>query len=410
MLVKNAKLRGRDGLWQIGIRGGLFQEIAREATETGEQVLDAAGRLVLPPFVEPHIHLDCAFTAGEPHWNRSGTLFEGISIWEERKKRLTKEDVKRRALKAIKQEIAHGVQYVRSHVDVTDPSLTALQAMLEVKEEMREHVDLQLVAFPQDGILSYPNGAQLLEEAVKMGADCVGGIPHYEFTREDGVASIRVLFEIAERYGRMVDIHCDEIDDGQSRFLETVAATAYRMGMGERVCASHTVAMHSYNNAYAFKLFRLLRLSGISVVSCPTENMHLQGRFDAFPKRRGVTRVKELMENSVNVCIAQDSIMDPWYPIGTGNPLRELEMCIHACQLMGYDEMLRAVDLVTDNAAKALCLSGEYGIEPGKPANFIVLDTDGPYEMIRDMPPVLYSVHRGRVIAKRPHAETELFL
>lgn len=410
MLVKNARLRGQEGLWQIRIEDGCFQEIARQTANGDKDVLDAEGRLLIPPFVEPHIHLDCVFTAGEPQWNQSGTLFEGISIWKQRKKSLTKEDVKSRAHKAIRQQVGYGVQYVRSHVDVTDPSLTALKAMLEVKEEVRDFLDLQLVAFPQDGILSYPNGPALLEEAVKLGADCVGGIPHYEFTREYGVESVKILFEIADRYGRLVDIHCDEIDDGQSRFLETVAAEAYRLGMGERTCASHTVAMHSYNNAYAFKLFRLLRLAGISIVSCPTENVHLQGRFDAFPKRRGITRVRELMQNDINVCIAQDSIMDPWYPIGTGNPLRELEMCVHTCHIMGYEELLQSLDLITVNGAKAMHLSPRYGIEVGKPANFIVLDASGAYEVIRDMPSVLYSVHKGKIIAKRPHTEPELFV
>jgi Cytosine deaminase and related metal-dependent hydrolases len=410
MVVINARLRNCEGLWQIRIRNGLFQEIARSAAvneDADQDVLDAGGKLVLPPFVEPHIHLDSAFTAGEPRWNQSGTLFEGIALWAERKKSLTKEDVKQRAKKALKLQLTQGIQYVRSHVDVTDPSLTALKALLEVREEMKELVDLQLVAFPQDGILSFPNGGELLEEAVKMGADCVGAIPHYEFTRDYGVESVKKAFAIACRHDRLIDIHCDEIDDGQSRFLEVVAAEAYRLGIGGKVTASHTVAMHSYNNAYAYKLFRLLKLSEINIVSCPTENIHLQGRFDTFPKRRGVTRVKELMENGVNVCVAQDSIMDPWYPIGTGNPLRELDMCIHVCQIMGHDQMLQALDLITVNGARTMQLEDRYGIETGKPANFIVVDAEDEFETIRCLPPVLYSVRNGRVLMKRTPSKTE---
>lgn len=401
MFVKNARLRNKEGLWQILVRDEKFERIAPVLDCADETVLDAEGKLLLPPFVEPHIHLDCVFTAGEPRVNRSGTLFEGIALWEERKKTLTREDVKQRARRALQLQLSYGVQLIRSHVDVTDPSLIAMQAMLELKEEIGDLIDLQLVAFPQDGILSFPNGAELLEEALKMGADCVGGIPHYEFTREYGVESVKKIFELAGKYDRLVDLHCDEIDDGQSRFLETAAAEAYRLGMGPKTTASHTVAMHSYNNAYAYKLFRLLRLSGVNIVSCPTENTHLQGRFDTFPKRRGVTRVKELMENGINVSIAQDSIMDPWYPIGTGNPLRELDMCIHVCQIMGYDEMLRSLDLITQNGARTLQLEDSYGIEEGKPANFIILDAESPFELIRSLSPVLWSVRKGRVIVKR---------
>jgi cytosine deaminase len=249
-----------------------------------------------------------------------------------------------------------------------------------------------------------------LEEAVKMGADCVGGIPHYEFTREYGVESVKKALAIAYKYDRLVDLHCDEIDDGQSRFLETVAAEAYRLGIGEKVTASHTVAMHSYNNAYAYKLFRLLKLAQINIVSCPTENVHLQGRFDTFPKRRGVTRVKELMENNINVCIAQDSIMDPWYPIGTGNPLRELDMCIHVCQIMGHDEMLRSLDLITVNGARTMHMEDQYGIDKNKPANFIVMDAENELEVIQNLSPILYSVRKGKIIVRKTPPETTYYV
>lgn len=411
MIITNAKLRGKDGNWTIVIDQGVIKKIIQgEEFHENDEVIDANGCLVLPPFVEPHIHLDTTLTAGEPHWNESGTLFEGIQRWAERKAFLTKEDVKRRATTALKWQIAQGIQHVRTHVDVTDPYLTALQALLEVKEEMASYVDLQIVAFPQEGILSYPRGEELLEEALKMGADAVGGIPHYEFTREDGVDSIKKIFKLAEKYDRLIDIHCDEIDDEQSRFIEVVAKEAYVSGMGKRVTASHTTAMHSYNNAYAYKLMRLLKLSGIHFVANPLVNIHLQGRFDTYPKRRGITRVKELLENGLNVCFGHDDIFDPWYPLGTGNMLQVLFMGIHACQLMGYEQIVNSIDLITTNSAKTLNMEGDYGIEEGKPANLIVLDAKDEYDAIRRQASIKYSIRRGNIIAATKPGQTSIYL
>lgn len=400
MLITNAKLRGREGLWQIAIRDGKIVKIATEITGFEGKVVDAGGALVLPPFIEPHIHLDTTLTAGEPSWNVSGTLFEGIQRWSERKQTLTKEDVKERAKTALKWQVAQGIQHVRTHVDVTDPSLTALHAMLKVKEEMAPYVNLQLVAFPQEGILSYANGAELLEESLRLGADVVGGIPHYEFTREYGVESMRLAFGLAEKYDRLVDIHCDEIDDEQSRFVEVVAAEALRLGIGEKVTASHTTAMHSYNDAYASKLFRLLKLSGINFVANPLVNIHLQGRFDSYPKRRGITRVKEMVQEGINVCFGHDDIFDPWYPLGTGNMLQVLFMGIHACQLMGYEQIVDSIDLITVNSAKTLHIEAEYGIEEGKPGNLIILNAQDEYDAIRRQATVRYSIRHGKIIAE----------
>lgn len=337
-LIQNVRLADRDGLWQIAIDKGRFGEITpmREAHDESYEVLNARGGLAIPPFIEPHIHLDTTQTAGEPNWNQSGTLFEGIERWAERKALLSHEDVKARAWKTLKWQIANGVQFVRTHVDVSDPTLTALKAMLEVKQEVAPWVELQIVAFPQEGILSYPNGEALLEEALKLGADVVGAIPHFEFTREYGVESLHIAFRLAQQYDRPLDIHCDEIDDEQSRFVETVAALALKAGIGPRVTASHTTAMHSYNGAYTSRLFRLLKLSGINFVANPLVNIHLQGRFDDYPKRRGITRVKELLAAGINVCFGHDDVFDPWYPLGTGNMLQVLHMGHHVCQLMGY--------------------------------------------------------------------------
>lgn len=411
MIVTNARLRGKDGLWNIVVQDGKIGKVTQEPVEaTDDQVIDAGGSLVLPPFIEPHIHLDTTLTAGEPEWNKSGTLFEGIQRWAQRKETLTREDVKTRAVKALKWQIAQGIQHVRTHVDVTDPNLTALKAMLEVKEELAPYVEIQLVAFPQEGILSYPNGAELLEESLKLGADAVGGIPHYEFTREYGVESMKIAFDLAEKYSRLVDIHCDEIDDEQSRFVEVVAKEAYERGMGSLTTASHTTAMGSYNDAYAYKLFRLLKLSSINFVSNPLVNIHLQGRFDTYPKRRGLTRVKELLEAGLNVCFGHDDIFDPWYPLGTGNMLQVLHMGIHASQLMGYDQIVNSIDLITVNSAKTLHIEDRYGIEEGKPANFIILSAENEYEAIRRQAAVRYSIRNGKIIAETKPSETTIRL
>ena len=406
-LVQNVHLPGREGLWQIAIEKGLFGEITPMGAAQNEsyEVLNARGGLALPPFIEPHIHLDTTQTAGEPNWNQSGTLFEGIERWAERKALLSHEDVKKRAWQTLKWQMANGIQYVRTHVDVSDPSLTALKAMLEIKQEVAPWIDLQIVAFPQEGILSYPNGAALLEEALRLGADVVGAIPHFEFTREYGVESLHIAFELAKKYDRPLDIHCDEIDDEQSRFVETVAALALKMEMGERVTASHTTAMHSYNGAYTSRLFRLLKLSGINFVANPLVNIHLQGRFDDYPKRRGVTRVKELLEAGINVCFGHDDVFDPWYPLGTGNMLQVLHMGLHVCQLMGYQQIDEGVNLITHNSARTFGLK-EYGIATGNPANMIILPVTSGFDAVRCQSPVRWSIRQGRIIATTQLAQS----
>jgi cytosine deaminase len=409
MLIKNAALRNKEGLFNIYIENGIIKKITTEDIN-GDEVIDAEGGLALPPFVEPHIHLDTTLTAGEPKWNLSGTLFEGIERWSERKEMLTFEDIKNRSKKTLSWQIANGIQHVRTHVDVTDPNLTALKAMVEVKKEMANFVDIQIVAFPQEGINSYPNGSELMEEALRIGADVVGGIPHFEFTREYGVDSVEKVFELAVKYDKLIDIHCDEIDDEQSRFVEVVAAQAHKFGIGQKVTASHTTAMHSYNNAYAYKLFRLLKLSEINFVANPLVNIHLQGRFDTYPKRRGVTRVKEMLEAGINVCFGHDDIFDPWYPLGTGNMLQVLHMGLHVCQIMGYEQIMNSIDLITDNSAKTLNIKDKYGIEAGKPGNLIILPAENGYDAIRRQVPVRYSVRNGKVIAETKPGETSIYI
>ncbi|CNG56458.1 cytosine deaminase [Yersinia enterocolitica] len=409
--INNIRLAGQAGLWQIAIAEGKITAIVPqpELPVTGDGVLDAQGGLALPPFVEPHIHLDTTQTAGQPSWNQSGTLFEGIERWAERKALLTRDDVKQRAWQTLKWQIANGIQYVRTHVDVSDPSLTALSAMLEVKEEVSPWVDMQIVAFPQEGILSYPDGAALLEEALRLGADVVGAIPHFEFTREYGVESLHIAFALAQKYQRLVDVHCDEIDDEQSRFVETVAALAHRENMGARVTASHTTAMHSYNGAYASRLFRLLKMSGINFVANPLVNIHLQGRFDTYPKRRGITRVKEMLAAQINVCFGHDDVFAPWSPLGTANMLQVLHMGLHICQLMGYSQINDGLNLITTHSARTLNLS-DYGVQTGNSANLIILPAENSFDAVRRQVPVHYSIRHGVVIAKTQPAESWIYL
>lgn len=411
MNILNARLRGRSGLYRIELNGARIASISAQQApaEANEGDIDAASNLVVPPFIEPHIHLDATLTAGEPAWNMSGTLFEGIERWGERKALVTHEDTKARAKKTIDMLVDHGIQHVRTHVDVTDPTLSALKSMLEVREETRHLIDLQIVAFPQEGIESFKGGRELMTEAIAMGADVVGGIPHFENTRDQGVSSIKFLMDLAERSGCLVDVHCDETDDPQSRFLEVLAEEARVREMGERVTASHTTAMGSYDNAYCSKLFRLLKLSKINFVSCPTESLHLQGRFDTYPKRRGLTRVAEIDRAGMNICFGQDSIVDPWYPLGNGNILRILEAGLHICHMLGYEDLQRGLDLITDNSARTLNLGERYGLEVGRPANLLVLSAPDDYEMLRTQGHALLSVRNGEVLMRRTPAQIQRY-
>ncbi|MDH1670358.1 cytosine deaminase [Stutzerimonas stutzeri] len=411
MNILNARLRGRSGLYRIELDGARIAAISAQQApaEANEGDIDAASNLVVPPFIEPHIHLDATLTAGQPAWNMSGTLFEGIERWGERKALVTHEDTKARAKKTIDMLVDHGIQHVRTHVDVTDPTLSALKSMIEVREETRHLIDLQIVAFPQEGIESFKGGRELMTEAIAMGADVVGGIPHFENTRDQGVSSIKFLMDLAERTGCLVDVHCDETDDPQSRFLEVLAEEARVREMGERVTASHTTAMGSYDNAYCSKLFRLLKLSKINFVSCPTESIHLQGRFDTYPKRRGLTRVAEIDRAGMNVCFGQDSIVDPWYPLGNGNILRILEAGLHICHMLGYEDLQRSLDLITDNSARTLNLGERYGLEVGRPANLLVLSAPDDYEMLRTQGHALLSVRNGEVLMRRTPAQIQRY-
>ncbi|MHC0552451.1 amidohydrolase family protein [Salinicoccus sp. CNSTN-B1] len=402
----NANIYGTEGPQQILVDDGKFKSIAPDVGEV-DTVTDLEGKLVLPPYVDPHLHLDYIFSGlGEGNANRSGTLFEGIQRWSDNKKSLTEEMVRERALEGIRKEMNHGVQYIRTHVDVTDPNLTGMKALLKLKEELRDVVTLQLVAFPQEGFFRYEGAEQLVEEALTMGADVVGGIPHFEISYEYGVESLRRIVDLAVKYDVMIDIHCDENDDPNSRFLEVLNALAMEQDYGPKTTASHTCSFGSVDGSYASKMMGLFKASQINFISCPTENAHLQGRADSYPKRRGLTRVKELLENGNTVAFAQDSIADYWYPLGNGNMMNILDNGIHLAHYTHIDEINKAFDLITYNGAKVMNIEA-YGLEAGNPANFIVLDAQNPYEAIRERAEVLCSVRDGEYLFKRTPRKNE---
>lgn len=394
----------------IAIKDGKITAISPNLKESAHQEIDLSEKLISPPFVESHIHLDSVLTAGEPRWNQSGTLFEGIQIWGDRKREISIEDVKNRALTMLKQQAAQGILFVRTHADVSESQLIALKALLELRSEVKDWMTMQVVAFPQDGIYSHSQNEVLLEKALEMGADAVGGIPHYELTRDLGVQSVKRIFELAEKYNRLIDIHCDEIDDEQSRFLEVVAAEAIRRKNGSRVTASHTTAFGSYNNAYAFKLMGFLQRAQINFIANPLINITLQGRADTYPKRRGVTRVKELWQNGLNVSFGHDCVQDPWYSLGTGSMLDVAHMGVHICHMTGREEVDACYQMVTNNGAKTLNIEDKYGIEVGKPASLIVLDANDSYDAIRTRIQPSYVISQGKIIASTTPAATDFSL
>ena len=399
LIVRRARLEGGAEPVDIGIVGDRIVEVAPRLEVRAPQELDVDGRLVTPSLVEPHVHLDAVLTVGQPRYNVTGSLFEGIEIWAERVQSLTREDVKDRAHRAIRCMLAHGVTHVRTHVDVCDPNLTALKALLEVKQEVAPTVTLQIVAFPQQGIYSFPNGEALMREAVRLGADVVGGIPHYEWTREYGERDVKFALALAAEHGLFADLHCDETDDDQSRFLEVLCAETIRLGLQGRVTASHTTAMHSYNNAYAYRLIRWIRQAGVHFVTNPLDNAVLQGRFDTYPIRRGHTRIKELLANGINVAIGHDSIMDPWYPLGVGDPMQAAFVLVHYGQMSGIDEIRELLAMVTTRAARCLGMD-DHRIGPQNPANLVVFEATSEFDAVRTLAPRRWVIARGRVVAR----------
>jgi cytosine deaminase len=412
LLIRGVRLIGSKNSEPTDIhcdRGVIVKvELAAADPVAARSVIDARGALASPPYVEPHIHLDTALTAGEPRWNVSGTLWEGIACWSERKAMLTRADVMARAEEVLRWQVSNGILHVRSHVDVTDPKFVALDALLELRDRVRDVMELQLVAFPQEGICSFPNGERMLEEAARRGVDAIGAIPHFEDTREDGVRSIEYAVDVAVRHGLYVDAHCDEIDDEQSRFVEVLAAQALRSGLRDKVTASHTTAMGSYAPAYSYKLQRILVRAGINLVSNPLVNLHLQGRFDGYPKRRGLTQVKEMLAAGVNVAFGHDDIMDPWYPLGTANPIQLAFVGAHATQLTAPHEITECFRMITDRAAAVLGIGDRYGIREGGPANLILLPAHDAFDVIRRQIRPSYVISHGRIVAVTPTCTTTL--
>lgn len=399
LLLRNAVLPdGRTGI-DIACEGGKIVAVEPNIEAEAGQVIAAGGRLVAPPFVDPHFHMDATLSLGTPRLNESGTLLEGIALWGELKPLLSHDAVIERALAYCDLAVSQGLLAIRTHVDICDDRLLAVEALLDVKNRVRDYLDLQLVAFPQDGYHRSPNAAANLERALDMGVEVVGGIPHFERTMADGAASLKALCEIAAARGLMVDIHCDESDDPMSRHIETLAYETQRLGLQGRVAGSHLTSMHSMDNYYASKLIPLIAEAGVHAIANPLINITLQGRHDTYPKRRGMTRVPELRAAGVNVAFGHDCVMDPWYPLGSGDALDVAHMALHVGMMTSREAMRWCFEAVTANPARIMGLEG-YGLEPGCNADFVVLQAADPIEAIRLKAARLFVVRRGKVIAE----------
>lgn len=400
-IVRNAHLPDGKGLVDLAVQGDTIVDIAPNLQGDATSEIDAGGYLVCPPFVDPHFHMDATLSLGLPRLNQSGTLLEGIALWGELKPQLTHDAVIERALRYCDLAVSQGLLAIRSHVDVCDDRLLAVEALLEVRKLVAPYIDLQLVAFPQDGLYRDPSAHANLLRALDMGVDVVGGIPHFERTMSDGAASVTRLCEIAAQRGLMVDLHCDESDDPMSRHVETLAAETTRLGLGGRVVGSHVTSMHSVDNYYASKLIPLIAESGMNIVPNPLINITLQGRSDTYPKRRGLTRVQELRDAGVNVGFGQDCCMDPWYPLGSGDMLEVAHMAVHALPMTSRVGMRWAFDAVTVNSAKIMNLP-DPTLRVGGPASFVVVQASDPIEAVRMKPTRLAVMKHGKLLSQTP--------
>jgi cytosine/creatinine deaminase len=409
LLITNATLPdGRTGM-SVAVEAGKIIEVTPALTAPAHETIDAGGKLLTPPFCDPHFHMDSALTYGNPRVNESGTLLEGIQLWGELKPTLKADDIIERALTYCDWAVAKGLLAIRSHVDTSDPSLLAVEAILEVTRRVAPYIDLQLVAFPQDGVLRTPGGADSLKRALDIGVDIVGGIPHFERTMTEGAASVKLLCEIAAERGKLVDMHCDETDDPMSRHIETLAFETQRLGLQGRVTGSHCTSMHSMDNYYVSKLIPLIAESGLSIIANPLVNITLQGRHDTYPKRRGMTRVPELMAAGVTVAFGHDDVMDPWYAMGSGDMLEVAHMGLHVAQMTSQKGIRACFDAVTANAAKVMHLQG-YGLEPGCDASFVLLQARDAIEAIRLRANRLKVWNKGKLLAESAPAASTLHL
>jgi cytosine deaminase len=399
LIVRQALLTDQPTPCDIATHAGRIIEIAPQIDAEAKQEIDASGRLVCAPFIDVHFHMDATLSLhGQSRRNESGTLLEGIALWSDLKNKQTAEHFKQRALKLLSWSIARGTLAIRTHVDICDPSLMAVQVLLEVREEMNQYVDLQLVAFPQDGYLRDPNAMEQMQRALDLGVDVVGGIPHFERTMAEGAESVRLLCELAAERGLQVDMHCDESDDPLSRHIESLAMETSRLGLQGRVTGSHLTSMHSMDNYYVSKLLPLMAEAQMHAVCNPLVNMVLQGRHDNYPKRRGLTRVKELLAAGINVCLGHDDVLDPWYPLGTHDMLEVVHMGIHALHMSGITEINDLFAAVTTRPAKTMGLEG-YGIKRGNYADMVILQGQDPIEAIRLRGPRLAVIRRGKIIS-----------
>lgn len=413
VIVRNVVQIGDSESVDIGIRDGLIAAKGQLGDGTAGRILDAEGRLLVPPFVEPHVHLDTALTAGNPVWNESGTLEEGIRIWSSRKMTLTKEEVLERAERVVRLYLGYGVLHLRSMVDIGDPKLVALEAIMEIKERYRGQIDIQVTAFPQDGIISCPANEERMKEALRMGADGVSAVPHLEHTREEGVQSLRKVFDLAQRSDAYVHVFCDETDDVNSKYLEVCASLAISSGMGSRVTAAHVNAAAYYNESYFRKVIGLVKNSGISIVACPLINSVMQGRFDSYPKGRGITRIKEFQSAGINVALSHDDICSPFYPLGTGNPLDAAYMAAHLAHMSGRSELQSLIGMITNGGAGAMNLKN-YGFEGGviqhnAPASFLLYNARDSSDLIRQRISPRYVFRKGHLLAETLPAVTSLW-
>jgi cytosine/creatinine deaminase len=409
LLITNATLLDGRTNMSVAVQDGRISAVEPGLDAPAHETLDAGGYLLSPPFVDPHFHMDATLSYGLPRVNESGTLLEGIALWGELKPLLKAEALIERALTYCDWAVAKGLLAIRSHVDTSDPSLLAVDALLEVKKQVAPYIDLQLVAFPQDGVLRTKGGVDNLKRALDKGVDVVGGIPHFERTMLDGAASVKLLCEIAFDRGLLVDMHCDESDDPLSRHIETLAFEAQRLGLQGRVNGSHCTSMHSMDNYYVSKLLPLIAESGVSVIANPLINITLQGRHDSYPKRRGMTRVPELMAAGVNVAFGHDCVMDPWYGMGSGDMLEVAHMGLHVAQMTSQKGIRACFDAVTTNAAKVMHLQG-YGLEVGCDASFLLLQARDPIEAIRLRANRLKVWRKGVLLAETPEVVARLRL
>ena len=409
LLVTHATLPDGRTDMSIAVQDGRIVEIAPGLQAPAAETLDAQGQLLSPPFVDAHFHLDATLSYGLPRINASGTLLEGIALWGELKPQLTHAALVERALAYCDWAVSRGLLAIRSHVDTSDPRLVTVEALLEVQKRVAPYLDLQLVAFPQDGVLRTPGGLRSLKRALDMGVQVVGGIPHFERTMAAGAESVRLLCELAAERGLPVDMHCDETDDPLSRHIETLAAEALRLGLRGRVTGSHCTSMHSMDNYYASKLLPLLAESGVNIIANPLINITLQGRHDTYPKRRGMTRVPELLAHGVPVAFGQDCCMDPWYSLGSADMLDVAHMGLHVAQMTGQAAMRQCFEAVTTTPARIMGLDG-YGLGPGCHADFVLLQAHDPVEALRLRATRLKVYRRGRLLAENPTATASLHL